>query len=64
MSALFESQVSKDVSEYNKIGFAYEMSDIEKSMAEEMNIEIINGNEDELKQKYDEGEIDLNTRSR
>ena len=24
MSALFESQVSKDVSEYNKIGFAYE----------------------------------------
>ena len=59
MSALFESQVSKDVSEYNKIGFAYEMSDIEKSMAEEMDIEIINGNEEELKQKYDEGEIDL-----
>ena len=59
MSALFESQVSKDVSEYNKIGFAYEMSDIEKNMAKEMNIEIINGNEEELKQKYDEGEIDL-----
>ena len=59
MSALFESQVSKDVSEYNKIGFAYEMSEIEKSIAEEMNIEIINGNEEELKQKYDEGEIDL-----
>ena len=59
MSALFESQISKDVSEYNKIGFAYEMSDIEKSMAEEMDIEIINGNEEELKQKYDEGEIDL-----
>ena len=59
MSALFESQVSKDVSEYNKIGFAYEMSDIEKSMAEEMDIEIINGTEEELKQKYDEGEIDL-----
>ena len=59
MSALFESQVSKDVSEYNKIGFAYEMTDIEKSMAEEMDIEIINGNEEELKKKYDEGEIDL-----
>ena len=59
MSALFEAQVSKDVSEYNKIGFAYEMSEIEKSIAEEMNIEIINGNEEELKQKYDEGEIDL-----
>ena len=59
MSALFESQVSKDVSEYNKIGFAYEMTEEEKSIAEEMNIEIINGNEEELKQKYDNGEINL-----
>ena len=59
MSALFESQVSKDVSEYNKIGFAYEMTEEEKSIAEEMNIEIINGNEEELKEKYDNGEINL-----
>ena len=34
-------------------------SDIEKSIAEEMDIEIVNGNDEELKQKYDEGEIDL-----
>ena len=59
MSALFESQVSKDVSEYNKIGFAYEMTEEEKNIAEEMNIEIINGNEEELKEKYDNGEINL-----
>ena len=59
MSALFESQVSKDVSEYNKIGFAYEMTEAEKSIAEEMNIEMINGNEEELKEKYDNGEINL-----
>ncbi len=59
MSALFESQVSKDVSEYNKIGFAYEMTEAEKSIAEEMDIEIIYGNEGELKQKYDNGEINL-----
>ena len=59
MSALFEAQVSKDVSEYNKIGFAYEMTEEEKSIAEEMNIEIINGNEEELKEKYDNGEINL-----
>ncbi len=59
MSALFESQVSKDVSEYNKIGFAYDMTEEEKSIAEEMNIEIINGNEEELKEKYDNGEINL-----
>ena len=59
MSALFESQVSKDVSEYNKIGFAYEMTEAEKSIAEEMNIEIISGNEEELKEKYVNGEINL-----
>ena len=59
MSALFEAQVSKDVSEYNKIGFAYEMTESEKSIAKEMNIEIINGNEEELKEKYDNGEINL-----
>ena len=59
MSALFESQVSKDVSEYNKIGFAYEMTETEKSIAEEMNIEIVTGNEEELKQKYNNGEINL-----
>ena len=59
MSALFESQVSKYVSEYNKIGFAYEMTETEKSIAEEMNIEIINGNEEELKEKYNNGEINL-----
>lgn len=59
MSVLFESQVSKDLSEYNKIGFAYEITETEKSIAEEMNIEIINGNEEELKKKYDNGEINL-----
>ena len=59
MSALFESQISKDVSEYNKIGFAYEMSEAEKSIAEEINIEIINGTDEELKQKYDNGDINL-----
>src|SRR5699024_6498881 len=38
---------------------AYEMTEEEKSIAEEMNIEIINGNEEELKEKYDNGEINL-----
>ena len=58
MSALFEAQISKDVEEYNKIGFAYEMTEEEKAIAEEMKIEVINGREEELQQKY-EGEIDL-----
>ena len=35
------------------------MTEEEKSIAEEMNIEIVNGNEEELKEKYDNGEINL-----
>ena len=59
MSALFEAQTNKDIEEYNKIGFAYDLSEEEKQIAEEMNIEVINGTEEELKQKYDNGEINL-----
>lgn len=59
MSALFEAQISKNVEEYNKIGFAYEMTEEEKAIAEEMEIEVVNGREEELQQKYEEGEIDL-----
>ena len=59
MSALFESQANMDIEEYNKIGFAYEMTEVEKNIAGEMNIEVINGTEDELKQKYDKSEINL-----
>ena len=59
MSALFESQANMDIEEYNKIGFAYEMTEIEKNIAGEMNIEVVNGTEDELKQKYDKSEINL-----
>lgn len=59
MSALFEAQANKDIEEYNKIGFDYELSQEEKQIAEEMNIEIINGTEEELKQKYEDEEINL-----
>ena len=59
MSALFEMQANKNVEEYYKIGFAYELSEEEKQIAEQMNIEVVSGSEDELKQKYDNGEINL-----
>ena len=59
MSALFEAQVSKDVEEYNKIGFSYELSEEEKEIAKQVDIEIVTGTEEELKQKYDNGEIYL-----
>ncbi len=59
MSALFEMQVNKDVEEYNKIGFTYELSQEEQEIAKNMNIEIIKGTEDELKEKYNNGEVNL-----
>ncbi len=59
MSALFDMQVNKDVEEYNKIGFNYELTQEEKEIAKNMNIEVINGTEEELKEKYNNGEINL-----
>ncbi len=59
MSALFDMQANDDVNKYNKIGFSYELSEEELNIAKSMNIEIINGNEEELKQKYKDDEIDL-----
>lgn len=59
MSALFEAQMNKDIGEYNKIGMAYEMTEEEKSIAKEMTLEVIMGTEEELKQKYDNEEINL-----
>ena len=59
MSALFESQTNKDIGEYNKIGFNYELTNEEQELAKQINIEIITGKEEELKQKYENGEINL-----
>lgn len=59
MSALFEMQMSKDVSEYNKIGFAYTLDNTEKEIAKQTKIEVTEGTEKELKEKYENGDIDL-----
>ena len=59
MSALFEAQSEKDIAEYNKIGFAYNLTEEEKSIAKEMDIKVVEGGEKELKEKYDNGEINL-----
>ena len=59
MSALFESQVNKDVNEYNRIGFSYDLSAEEEALAKEMDIKVISGTEKELKEDYENGDIDL-----
>ena len=59
MSALFESQMNVDTKEYNKIGFNYELSETEKQIAKEMDIDIVENTTKKLKGKYEEGKIDL-----
>ena len=59
MSALFESQMNVDTKEYNKIGFNYELSETEKQIAKEMDIDVVENTTKKLKGKYEEGKIDL-----
>ena len=59
MSALFESQTNKPITDYNKIGFNYELSDMEKDIADNLDIEVVNGTTEELENKYNDGSIDL-----
>ena len=59
MSALFEMNVNKKIEEYNKIGFDYQLSDVEKEIAKKFEIEVIEKDLDELKEEYDNGNINL-----
>lgn len=59
MSAFLESQIDKDIEEYNKIGFCYEMSEAEENIAKEMKINVIYGSREEIKQKFEDEEIDV-----
>lgn len=57
MSALFEAQMNKNIEEYNKIGVTFKLTEEEKSLAKEMNIEMIEASEEEIKDKYEKEEI-------
>ena len=59
MSALFESQMNMPVTDYNTIGFNYELDDVEKSIIEDLEINPVYDTEENLKEKFDNGEIDL-----
>lgn len=59
MSALFESQLTEEPVGYNKIGFGYEASELEKNLAVEMKVEAMYGDVEEMKQKFEEDEIYL-----
>lgn len=59
MSFIFEKSVNKDVSEYNKIGFAYKLNEDEEYLAKQFKIDVISGSVEELEKKYKDGEINL-----
>lgn len=58
-SALFESETEKTPEDYNRIGFAYNLNDVEKNIAKEMNIEWTTSSLDDIKKRYENGELDL-----
>ena len=48
-----------EIADYNKIGFAYELSVEEKSLMKELEIDYVIDNVEDLEEKYDNEELDL-----
>lgn len=59
MSYLFENNVNKNVEDYNKIGFAYELNETEKYLADSFKIDVVEGSKEELEKMYKDGSINL-----
>ncbi len=57
MSFLFESQATTDITKYNEIGFAYEATEIEKTLLESMGINIHEGTQAEMEQAFLANEV-------
>lgn len=57
MSALFDSEVNISEDVYNDIGFAYELSEVEKSILDSMNIEYVEGSLEDIEKNYEESKI-------
>lgn len=59
MSALFEMQLNKPAEDYNKVAFAYKLSEIEKNLLETFEIEYSEGTTDDLEEKLSDETIDM-----
>ena len=57
MSALFESETSTDVNTYNKIGFNYELSDIELEILDSLEIDYSINDTEDLEEEFNKQEI-------
>lgn len=58
-SMLFESEVETRPQDYNRIGFAYELTDTENNIIKELKIAATVGTKEELSKKYKDGELDI-----
>lgn len=59
ISMIFNNELNKSTNEYNNIGINYQLSDIEKNIAKELNINFIYAKEDKLSKLYKNKKIDL-----
>ena len=59
MSALFDKESNKKAEDYGKIGFCYELSEVEENLASTMGIEVFQGTLEEIQEKYNQQELDL-----
>ena len=59
MSALFESQMNMPITEYNTIGFDYELNEVEESIIESLEINAVVDTKENLEEKFNNGEIAL-----
>ena len=59
MSAVFEGTMNMPITDYNTIGFDYELNSVEESIAQELQINPVYDTESRLEEKFLSGEIDL-----
>lgn len=59
ISALFDSELNKDIKEYNSIGFTYELSDVEKDMLKKSKIDYKEDGEKKIKELFNKKKINV-----
>ena len=59
ISFIFDGELNKDVKDYNKIGFNYSLSEVEKSMLKEYKIDYVEKSTKDLEKLYKKEKIDL-----
>ncbi len=59
MAFLFNRELNLPVTDYNKIGFSYPLTEVEKQIADNFQIDVVNASEDDLAQMLEDEEINL-----